>query len=93
MTAAVSRSSLEDCVLSATQPDNFDLAEQLANIRRVQIETDKFAAEQRRRSEEANKLALESGALRVFRWVTPIAAVIGASVAAVLSVMRVGGHG
>ena len=71
------------------------MAEQLARIRRAQTETDKFAAEQRKLSEKANKLALESGALRVFRWITPIAAIIGAiggSIAAVVSVTHFGGH-
>ncbi|WP_338661781.1 hypothetical protein VQH23_16290 [Pararoseomonas sp. SCSIO 73927] len=54
-----------------TAPSPLDLDEQIARIRRAQAETDKFAAEQRKLSEEANNL-------RVARYVTPTAAVIAA---------------
>jgi hypothetical protein len=55
-----------------------DLAEQISRIRRAQVETDKFAAEQRKLSEEASNM-------RVVRWVAPVSALltpIAASIAA-----------
>jgi hypothetical protein len=43
--------------MSASSVDPFDLAEQLARIRRMQEESDKFSAEQHKLTEEALKLA------------------------------------
>lgn len=60
--------------MSATTHSPLDLDEQIARIRRAQAETDKFAAEQRKLSEEANNL-------RVARYVTPTAAVVAAMAA------------
>ena len=48
-----------------------ELQEQIARIRRSQVETSKFVAEQ-------NKFAAEAANLGIARFVTPIAAVIAA---------------
>lgn len=56
--------------------ERLNLAEQVARIERGQAETRKFVAEQA-------KLQAEAENLRVVRYVTPVAAVVGASAALV----------
>ncbi len=47
--------------MSATNPANdLDVLEQIARIRRAMVESDKFAAEQRKLIEKSNKLAAEA---------------------------------
>lgn len=57
MTEGYPRPKPRDSLMAATSsPGNLDLEEQIARIRRAQVETDKFAAEQRKLSAEAAKL-------------------------------------
>lgn len=69
--------------MTGAEKDQFDLAEQIARIRRHQEESDKFHAEQRKLIAEAEKHGID-------RWLAPIVAIttmIGVLVAATASVI------
>jgi len=77
--------------MSASSVDPFDFAEQLARIRRMQEESNKFAAEQRKLTEEALKYRRD-------RLVAPVVAFaallggLGGLVTLIQWASRLGGH-
>jgi hypothetical protein len=91
--------------MSASSVDPFDLAEQLARIRRMQEESHKFSAEQHKLTEEALKFAAEQRKLteealkfRRDRFVAPVVAFaallggLGGLVTLIQWASRIGGH-
>ena len=73
--------------MSASQYTTLDLEEQVVCIRRMIVESDKFAAEQRKLSEEAAKIGRD-------RWLAPVLAITsmivatGSAVIAIATLLR-----
>lgn len=58
-------------------PNQLDLAEQIARIRKAQAESDKLAEETRKYISEAHKLDAEAAKLNRERWWQPALAITG----------------
>ncbi len=63
----------------AEYQDRLDMREQLARIDRTLTENRKFAAEAQKLTAEQLKPAAETNNLRLIRFVTPIAVLVGAA--------------